>query len=143
MESLINTMTADDQLMVVLEDPNLDSTTFRASSKPLNNMVKFRQEMQMAQDVGKNKGVANAIKDYLNSKKLNFVCVAPSQRKQVTNKTCSLAPYTMPTKCSSEQFNSHTGYSGKTNEHGRDAAMLVWDMTSVKFNFFKQRQGKK
>lgn len=31
-------------------------------------------------------------------------------------------------KISSEKFKSLTGWTGRTNEHGRDAAMMVWKM---------------
>lgn len=36
-------------------------------------------------------------------------------------------PKNQITKLSSEQFNSLTGWEGKTNEHSRDAAMLCWE----------------
>jgi hypothetical protein len=37
-----------------------------------------------------------------------------------------VAPKDNRTKLSSAQFKAYTGYTGKTNEHGRDAAMLVF-----------------
>lgn len=37
-----------------------------------------------------------------------------------------VAPKDNRTKLSSAQFKAYTGYTGKTNEHGRDSAMLVF-----------------
>lgn len=37
-----------------------------------------------------------------------------------------VAPKDNRTKLSAAQFKAYTGYTGKTNEHGRDAAMLVF-----------------
>lgn len=37
-----------------------------------------------------------------------------------------VAPKNNATKLTAEQFRRITGYEGKTNEHGRDAAMLVY-----------------
>lgn len=37
-----------------------------------------------------------------------------------------VAPKNNRTKLSAEQFTKYTGWKGKTNEHGRDAGMLVY-----------------
>ncbi len=141
LDGVVFTLNGGDTLMVIMEDPNLEGTTFRAAQTTVGmNLGKFRQQMQMAQSIGKNKGVANAIHDYLSSKKLNFVLVNPSSRKQVSKKSDSLKLYTMPTKCSHDQFVAYTGYLGKTNEHGRDAAMLIADITPQKFALLKAKQ---
>ena len=128
-------------VLVVIEDPNMDSTVFRGRTNMHGITLKdYRQDMMMAQSVGKNKGVASAILTFFAAHKVDVLCIAPSSRKQVTNKTCSLAPYNMPTKCSHEQFIEFTKYGKQTNEHGRDAAMLIATMTSIKFNVLLKLQ---
>jgi hypothetical protein len=37
-----------------------------------------------------------------------------------------VAPKNNKTKLTAEQFKRLTGWQGRTNEHGRDAAMLIW-----------------
>ncbi len=49
--------------------------------------------------------------DFLNDNEIVHIWVAPKDNR---------------TKLSSAQFKAYTGYTGKTNEHGRDAAMLVF-----------------
>jgi hypothetical protein len=49
--------------------------------------------------------------DFLNDRKANYEMVAPKNNK---------------TKLSSELFERMTKYKGRTSEHGRDAAMLVF-----------------
>lgn len=49
--------------------------------------------------------------DYLTDLRIPFEMVAPKNNA---------------TKLTAEQFRRITGYEGKTNEHGRDAAMLVY-----------------
>lgn len=39
-----------------------------------------------------------------------------------------VAPQANRTKLTAEQFRKLTGWTGRTNEHSRDAAMLVWCM---------------
>lgn len=36
------------------------------------------------------------------------------------------APKNNRTKLTAEQFNRLTGWTARTNEHSRDAAMLIW-----------------
>lgn len=41
-------------------------------------------------------------------------------------KSQAIAPKDNMTKLSAEQFELITGYKGRTNEHGRDAAMMIY-----------------
>jgi hypothetical protein len=43
-----------------------------------------------------------------------------------------VAPKNNVTKISAEAFKKLTGYNGRTSEHGRDAAMLVWGYKEFK-----------
>ena len=49
--------------------------------------------------------------EFLNERKIPYILVAPKNNR---------------TKMSAESFKNLTGYSGRTNEHTRDAAMLVF-----------------
>lgn len=54
--------------------------------------------------------------DFLTDSGIPFVAVSPSRGK---------------TKLSPEQFKIYTGYDGRTNEHSRDAGMLVYGYTEA------------
>ena len=49
--------------------------------------------------------------EFLNDRKIPYMLIAPKNNS---------------TKLSAESFKKITGYSGRTNEHTRDAAMLVF-----------------
>ncbi len=51
--------------------------------------------------------------DYLNEIGVDFELVNPKDQKGATKKT-------------SDEFKSTTGWTGRTNEHARDAAMLIY-----------------
>ena len=38
----------------------------------------------------------------------------------------AVAPKAISTKLDAKQFEARTGWDSRTNEHGRDAAMLIW-----------------
>lgn len=63
------------------------------------------------QGAGSVKRDAKIWEDFLKDSGINHEMVAPKNNK---------------TKISSQQFKAITGYKGSTNEHGRDAAMLVF-----------------
>lgn len=63
------------------------------------------------QGAGSIKRDAKIWEDFLNDLKVDFEMVAPKNNK---------------TKMNAESFKKITGWQGKTNEHGRDAAMLVY-----------------
>lgn len=125
---------------VVLEDPNEDSNVFRTSTLP-TGIKEYRQQLRMAQDVGKNKGVANAISNYMMEMGYETLLVAPSDRQRVTNREMKLSAYRMPTKCTAEQFREATGWGRETNEHNRDAACLLLGMTGPKFRLLHAISG--
>lgn len=68
---------------------------------------------EVLQGVGSVKRDAGIWEDFLRDLGVPFELVAPQQNK---------------TKLSAVQFRNITGWTGKTNEHGRDAAMLVFGL---------------
>ena len=52
--------------------------------------------------------------DYLSETGIDFELVDPKHQKGATKKTA-------------DEFKQLTGWQGRTNEHGRDAAMLIFD----------------
>lgn len=66
---------------------------------------------EKAQGVGSIKRDAVIWEDFLTDLSCEFQLVAPKNNK---------------TKLSALQFKQYTSWTGKTNEHGRDAAMLVY-----------------
>ena len=66
---------------------------------------------EVLQGAGSIKRDCQIWEDFLNDNKIAYYWVAPKDNR---------------TKLSSAQFKVYTGYTGKTNEHGRDSAMLVF-----------------
>ncbi len=66
------------------------------------------------QGVGSVKRDAKIWEDFLTQKKIPFRMIAPKNNR---------------TKLTKETFQSYTGYKGKTNEHSRDAYMLIYGMS--------------
>jgi len=124
-------------LGVVLENPNLDSNVFRLGGLPRTEK-EFRQAIKMASDVGKNKGVANAILTFLKSQKIRYIEIAPSARQKVTSPGADLKLMRMPTKSDAGQFKKLTGHVGSTTKDGRDAATLIYSMTFAKFEMLEK-----
>lgn len=134
------------ELVVVVENPNLDSHVFRSKKTTVNMSIgDFRKELAKASDVGKNKGIANAILTFLQSNGITVLSVAPSERQRVENPKMRLDFYRMPTKSTHHQFCLRTGWPAlpKTNEHGRDAAMLVFGLTRPALNLMMQKAKQK
>jgi hypothetical protein len=132
------------ELVVVVENPNLDSHVFRSKKTTANmSMIDFRKELAKASDVGKNKGIANAIITFLQAKGIIFLSVAPSERQRAENPKMRLDFYRMPTKSTHEQFCAHTGWTATTNEHARDAAMLVFRLTRPALDLMVQKAKQK
>jgi hypothetical protein len=73
--------------------------------------VKFNTDKSKAQGAGSVKRDAKIWEDFLVNNGLNYLMVRP--RKSIT-KLCAI------------HFNKLTGWSERTNEHARDAGMLVW-----------------
>ena len=70
-------------------------------------------ELGRAQGAGYVKAHCQIWEDFLTDYRIPFEAIAP--RRNVT-------------KLSAEQFERITGYKGRTNEHARDAAMLVYGL---------------
>lgn len=70
-----------------------------------------KQERGRREGAGYVKAHSKIWEDFLKSKGIPHEMVAPKNNK---------------TKFDSKQFAAYTGYQGKTNEHGRDAGMLVF-----------------
>lgn len=70
-----------------------------------------KEDRARLQGAGSVKRDCQIWEDYLTDLRIPFEMVAPKNNA---------------TKLTAEQFRQITGYEGKTNEHGRDAAMLVY-----------------
>lgn len=70
------------------------------------------------QGVGSVKRDASIWEDYLTDLKKDFPNVVDFEM---------VAPCKNQTKLSAEAFKQKTGFTGRTNEHNRDAGMLIWD----------------
>lgn len=70
-----------------------------------------KEDRARLQGAGSVKRDCQIWEDYLTDLRIPFEMVAPKNNA---------------TKLTAEQFRRITGYEGKTNEHGRDAAMLVY-----------------
>ena len=66
-----------------------------------------------AQGAGSIKRDCNIWEDFLKAHKIDYVLVSPQSQRKLN-------------KMSAGKFKAMTGWQGRTNEHGRDAAMLVW-----------------
>lgn len=76
--------------------------------------VRFNTDKMKQQGAGSVKRDAKIWADFLEDYKIPHLMVRP--KKAIT-------------KLSAERFKEVTGWSERTNEHGRDAAMLVWGAT--------------
>ena len=76
--------------------------------------VKFNTDKSKAQGAGSVKRDAKIWEDFLIHQGFNYLMVRP--RKSIT-KLCAI------------HFNNLTGWNERTNEHARDAGMLVWGAT--------------
>ena len=74
----------------------------------------FAQTLKIAQNIGMNKKESMLLEQFCIKNGLDYTMVKPSKKTM--------------TKLNSEQFKKMTGYSGRTSEHGRDAAMLVYGL---------------
>lgn len=141
------------QAVVVLENPSLDSATFRAVGiiKPVvtlfgNYMKKIGEKswplpqrvewgdiqekigiaLRMASNMGENKAAGKLMKKLLARHKVVTIEIAPSDRMRADKLKVPIGAMIMPTKANAKQFETLTGYTGRSNEHARDAATLVW-----------------
>ncbi len=143
-------------VIVIVENSDLDSNVFGADQDLVAYIKKWqtgrrdyklllkqiRKAIAWGSNVGKNKGIAVSFLKKLNELNIPTVEIAPSQRRKA-DKTVKIGKIEqaipvnqlpMPTKTTAAQFQKLTGYRERTNEHGRDAATLVWKKT---FNFYQ------
>lgn len=111
---------------VMLEDPTLDKASFRSwvSQAATNKLIL---------NAGQNGGAARVILQACKHLALDVVRIAPSDRTRSDKTSRPAHALKMPTKLKSKVFKSLTGWEGRTNEHGRDAATLIYGMTEAKF----------
>lgn len=94
-------------ILVFIEDPSKNKAMHHNQHKEITR-EKLNLSMKIAQDVGMNKREATLIIDYLKLNNIPHKAVKPTS-----------------TKVDAQYFKMITGYSGSTNEHKRDAGMLV------------------
>jgi hypothetical protein len=133
--------------IAVVEDAELDSTVFGAWEAFSQYLKKgyaittlksaFSTAMQKAQNVGMQKAAARLTIAAIERLGIEVIRIAPSWRDRADKikKVAGLhhraiEVYSMPTKTTAAQFKQLTGYQDSTNEHGRDAATLVWGQTA-------------
>lgn len=137
--------------VVVLENPDLNPHFFAGSgaikaivAKYINmapqhryGMIgeieqQFRISARMAQNVGENKAAAKFLLRTFERAKVPVIQINPTERHCadiITKRKLSdesVRSLTMPTKTTTAQFTILTGYAGRSSEHSRDAATLVW-----------------
>lgn len=104
---VMNTCGAAVTMLVVFEDARRHKVP---SSRQLHKGSKFLQ------GVGSVKRDCNLWEGFLRKHEIPFVTKRPSARM---------------TKWKAEQFARITGWSARTNNHGRDAALLVWNINQA------------
>ncbi len=92
---------------VIVEDVETDSTTYHRGG------TNARQHARIAQNVGQVKGVKRVLVECLIAEGVNVVQVKP------------LRGPIKRAKSDAEYFNKITGWTGRTNEDKRDAALLA------------------
>jgi predicted glycosyltransferase involved in capsule biosynthesis len=94
-----------------MEDPRKNKPTFVPKK-----MTVYEQRIinKKSQNVGSNKRDAQLLEEFLKNKNIQHYLIRPSK------KTMS--------KIKVDMFEKITGYTERTSQHGRDAAMLVWGL---------------
>jgi hypothetical protein len=93
-------------LIVFIEDS--------AGNKPIFQKLKTSNELcqnKISQNVGSNKAYCNLMKQYFERHEIKYIATVPKKKNYVKNNP--------------ELFKKITGYTKRTSEHSRDAAMLV------------------
>jgi hypothetical protein len=99
------------ELVVVIEDVNRNKPVFWRKGKDGKRLGELEM-LKIAQNVGGVKMVTRMITEYCERNNLRIVLIPPTKKSA--------------TKINAEKFFKITGYDKQTNEHGRDAAMLVF-----------------
>lgn len=147
-----------DKAYVVIEDPNKNRTVFGMWPKVQAEVFKYRSNrsastgdvqscflmaMKQAQNVGESKAAAKILISVFRQSGLPVITIAPSDRDRADKdglKVQGIHMLSMPTKTTAEQFRQLTGYDGRSNEHSRDAATLVWGKNARWCEMMLQRQ---
>lgn len=141
------------QCVAVVENPALDSATFKGLGMCRGVVMQFGNYMKavgakafpfpqkvdwpdvagrlgiafrMASNVGESKAAGKLIVKMLERHKVPTLQIAPSDRERADKKRVPVGAMVMPTKTTNAQFENLTGYKGRTSEHARDAATLVF-----------------
>lgn len=142
--SFLNESGVLDKSIVLLENPDLDGNTFgmwaffkvtldkllRSQAGLKEVQQTFGISMKRAQDIGKSKAAGAFMLTILEAQGVPVIQVAPSKRDRADKvKGADVRFMKMPTKTTAAQFATLTGYTGKSNEHARDAGTLVCGRT--------------
>lgn len=92
--------------IVVIEDPNLNRPTFNKKGVSVGEVRKINK---ISQNVGMNKMMATLLIEYCELKGIPVKTVRPKTAKWTA-----------------EALKQYTGYTGKTSQHARDAAKLIF-----------------
>lgn len=96
-------------IKVYCEAPHLNKPLFFRK-----NLDNEKKRNRAAQNVGMNKMTSKLIIEYCNINNIEIIECRPTKKSL--------------TKLTHDEFFKLTGYTKRTSEHGRDAAMLVWGM---------------
>lgn len=84
----------------------------------------FKQMRAKAQGAGSVKRDCKIWEDFLSDTNIPFLMVAPSQKGA---------------KLDAKTFNKYTGWTERTNQHGRDAAMLIFGYNKTMIKQWKKK----
>lgn len=107
------------EILVVIEDPNLNQPVFMTNEEKKLIFGKHKGEsdtalrilLRRAQNIGMNKQIAKTLMEFMESKGIDYAPFRPYMKKM-----------------DAEQFKSYTKWPGRTNQHNRDAARLVYGL---------------
>jgi len=88
----------------------LDSESKGEKDKDKKELA-LRILLRRAQNIGMNKQIAKTLMEYMESKGIDYAPFRPYMKKM-----------------DAEQFKSYTKWGGRTNQHNRDAARLVYGL---------------
>lgn len=99
-------------LTVVIEDVTQNSPTFDREIKEQDEEKRQKIQNKISQNVGSNKRDCQLIIEYCEGREIEIIKVRPTKGGF--------------TKLDADQFRNITKHEGRTSNHGRDAAMLVF-----------------
>ena len=105
----IDAINFNNSILIVIEDSSQNSPTFSKHYRKKSLLVRDK----ISQNVGENKRTAKLLIEYCQRNNIPYRAVKPTKNSL--------------TKVSKEWFNKQTGWTGRSSEHARDAALLVWE----------------